>query len=122
MAALIGVLAVAFFVGICGITYQLMGRMASERELGMSQHIKAMTPTTRSWHTQAVRSMSNHLASDIIYLPGWIIISTIIARLAFPVTSVAALIFYHILAGLSLPSFPFLVPVSSVRFNCPELQ
>lgn len=82
-----------------------MGQMASERELGMSQHIEAMTPTTRSWHTQAVRSMSNHLASNIIYLPGWIIMSIIMVRLAFPATSVAVLIFYHILTGLSLSSF-----------------
>lgn len=105
MAALINILAVAFFIGICGITYQLTGQMASERELGMSQLIEAMTPATRSWHTQAARLISNHLAFDIIYLPGWVIMSIIIARLAFPTTSVAILIFYHILAGLSLSSF-----------------
>lgn len=93
MAALIDILAVAFFIGICGITYQLTGQIASERELGMSQLIEAMTPTTRSWHTQAVRLISDHLAFDIIYLPGWIIMSIIMARLALPATSVAVLIF-----------------------------
>jgi len=31
--------------------------------------------------------------------------SIILARLAFPATSVAVLIFYHMLAGLSLSSF-----------------
>ena len=49
-------------------TLPTYGSMASERELGMSQRIEAMTPTTRSWHTQAVRPMSNRLASDFIYL------------------------------------------------------
>ncbi|KAF2804277.1 uncharacterized protein BDZ99DRAFT_511680 [Mytilinidion resinicola] len=105
MAALIDILAVAFFIGICGVTYQLTGQMASERELGISQLIEAMTPASKGWHTQAARLLSNHLAFDIIYLPGWIIMSIIMQRLAFPTTSVAIPIFYHILAGLSLSSF-----------------
>ncbi|KAF2499146.1 hypothetical protein BU16DRAFT_479678 [Lophium mytilinum] len=105
MQALINILAVAFFIGICGVTYQLTGQMASERELGISQLIEAMTPASKGWHTQAARLLSNHLAFDIIYLPGWIIMSIIMQRLAFPTTSVAILIFYQVLAGFSLSSF-----------------
>lgn len=48
MQALIDILAVAFFIGICGVTYQLTGQMASERELGISQLIEAMTPTSKN--------------------------------------------------------------------------
>ena len=35
MGALIVILAVAYFVGIVGICYQLTGEMAKERELGL---------------------------------------------------------------------------------------
>jgi ATP-binding cassette subfamily A (ABC1) protein 3 len=48
--------------------------MASERELGMSQLIEAMTPNRHRWYTQAARLLSTHLAFDIIYLPAWIIV------------------------------------------------
>jgi len=49
--------------------------MASERELGMSQLIEAMTPNKHRWHTQAARLLANHLAFDIIYLPSWVVVS-----------------------------------------------
>ena len=48
--------------------------------------------------------------------------SIIMARLAFPAASVAVLIFHPHLLVFCFRVFPFLVPVSSVRLNCPELQ
>ncbi|PSR83555.1 hypothetical protein BD289DRAFT_369789 [Coniella lustricola] len=105
MGALIDILAVAYFIGVCGVTYQLTGHMASERELGVSQLVEAMTPSTKPWHTQAARLLSNHFAFDIIYLPGWIIMGAILRSLSFLHTSWAILILYHILAGLALSSF-----------------
>ncbi|KAF3769793.1 P-loop containing nucleoside triphosphate hydrolase protein [Cryphonectria parasitica EP155] len=108
MGALINILAVAYFIGICGVTYQLTGQMASERELGISQLVEAMTPSTRRWHTQAARLLSNHLAFDIIYIPGWIIMGAILRALSFIHTSWGILIIYHILAGLALSSFSIL--------------
>jgi ATP-binding cassette, subfamily A (ABC1), member 3 len=108
MDSLINILAVAFYIGVCGVTYQLTGHMASEREIGMSQLIEAMTPNRIAWRTPAARLLSNHLAFDIIYLPGWIIMGVIVARIVFPNSSVAMLLFYHILAGLSLTSFSIL--------------
>ncbi|KAF2181612.1 nod factor export ATP-binding protein I [Zopfia rhizophila CBS 207.26] len=105
MGALINILAVAFYIGICGTTYQLTGQMASEREAGISQLVEAMTPAKKPWQIQAARLLSNHLAFDIIYFPGWILMAIIIARLAFPTTSVGILIIFHILAGLALSSF-----------------
>lgn len=108
MRALVNILAVAFFIGICGITYQLTGHMASERELGMSQLIEAMTPNRSVWHTQVARLLANHLAFDIIYLPSWIIMAAIMRALVFPTSSDGVIIVYHILAGLSLSSFSIL--------------
>lgn len=108
MGALINILAVAYFIGVCGITYQLTGQMASERELGISQLVEAMTPAASRWHTQAARLLANHLAFDIIYVPGWIIMGAIIKALSFVHTNDGILIVYHILAGLALASFSIL--------------
>lgn len=108
MGALISILAVAYFVGVCGVTYQLTGQMASERELGISQLIEAMTPAGRPWHTQAARLLANHLAFDIIYVPGWIIMGAILKALSFVHTNIGILIVYHILVGLALSSFAIL--------------
>lgn len=43
MDAIINFLGVAYFIGICGILYQSAGHMASEREMGMSQLIEAVS-------------------------------------------------------------------------------
>ncbi|KAF2112320.1 hypothetical protein BDV96DRAFT_550472 [Lophiotrema nucula] len=105
MGALIDIIAVALYIGVCGVTYQLTGQMASERELGISQLVEAMTPAKKPWQIQAARLLSNHLAFDIIYFPGWILMAIIVNRLAFLNTNAGILIIYHILAGLALSSF-----------------
>ncbi|KAF2763115.1 ATP-binding cassette sub-family A member 7 [Pseudovirgaria hyperparasitica] len=105
MNSLITIFGLAFYVGVCGVTYQLTGHMASERELGISQLIEAMVPNTKTWHTQWARLLSLHLAFDIIYLPGWIIMGIILAVLVFPESSVAISLLFHILTGLALTSF-----------------
>lgn len=108
MGALISILAVALFLAMSNVTYQLTGLMASERELGISQLIEAMTPAKRPWHIQAARLLSNHLAFDIIHLPGWIIMGAILRGLAFIHTSWAIMIIYHVLSGLALSSYSIL--------------
>ena len=108
MGSLIDILAVAFFLGIVGNTYQLTGLMASERELGMSQLIDAMSPNPVKWHTQAARLMSYHVAFDIIYFPSWIIAAAIVNDLVFPATSFGLVFIVHLLAGLSLASWSIL--------------
>ncbi|KAK7510141.1 uncharacterized protein IWZ02DRAFT_116073 [Phyllosticta citriasiana] len=105
MNTLINILGLAFFVGTVGITYQLTGLMAAERELGISQLIEAMTPSSRPWHTQAARLLANHIAFDIIYLPGWIIMGIIVRAIVFPSSSYAVPIILHVLTGLALSSF-----------------
>ena len=108
MGTLINILAVAFFLGIVGVTYQLTGLMASERELGMSQLIEAMSPNPIKWHTQAARLLSYHIAFDIMYFPGWIIMAGIVNGLVFPATSFGLVFIVHLLAGLALSSWSIL--------------
>ncbi|KAK7532032.1 uncharacterized protein J3D65DRAFT_670682 [Phyllosticta citribraziliensis] len=105
MNTLINILGLAFFIGTVGITYQLTGLMAAERELGISQLIEAMSPSSRPWHTQAARLLANHLAFDIVYLPGWIIMGIIVRAIVFPSTSYAVPVILHVLTGLALSSF-----------------
>ncbi|EAT88627.1 hypothetical protein HBI56_042380 [Parastagonospora nodorum] len=105
MGALINIMGVALYVGVCGVTYQLTGQMAEERERGISQLVEAMSPAKKAWHTQFARLLSNHIAFDIIYFPGWVIMGLIVWALAFRSSNAAILVIFHILAGLSLTSF-----------------
>jgi ATP-binding cassette subfamily A (ABC1) protein 3 len=104
MGGIIDILAVAFFIGMVGTTYQLTGLMASEREIGMSQLLDCMMPNRRHWHAQAARLISHHLAFTFLYAPGWIVIAIILKVGVFAKTSIGVLIVFHILAGLSLCS------------------
>jgi ATP-binding cassette subfamily A (ABC1) protein 3 len=106
--AIINILGVAFLIGMVGVTYHLTGFIASERELGMSQLIEAMMPNLKRWQPQFARILSYHLAFDIIYAPGWIIMAVVLGVGVFAKTSMAILIIYHVLAGLSLASFSIL--------------
>ena len=105
MGGIINVLGVAFFIAIVGVIYQLVGLMATEREMGMTQIIEASMPNTRRWEPQVIRLLANHIAFDIMFLPGWIVIALVLSYGVFAKTSVAMLLFFHILAGLSLSSF-----------------
>ena len=105
MGGITNILAVAFFIGIVGVIYQLVGLMASERELGMTQIIEASMPNQRRWEPQAIRLLAVHLAFDMIFLPGWIAIGLITAIGVFAKTNVGILIVFNILTGLSLSSF-----------------
>lgn len=105
MGGIIQILAVAFFIGMVGVTYQLVGHAASEREHGLSQLIEAMMPNKRRWEPQAARILASHIAFDIIYVPSWVIMALILKYGVFSKTSAATLIIFHILAGLSMSSF-----------------
>ncbi|KAH7077388.1 hypothetical protein FB567DRAFT_632250 [Paraphoma chrysanthemicola] len=105
MGALINIMGVALYIGVCGVTYQLTGQMAEERERGISQLVEAMSPAKKAWHTQFARLLANHIAFDMIYFPGWVIMGLIVWALAFKTTNAGILVIFHILAGLSLTSF-----------------
>jgi ATP-binding cassette, subfamily A (ABC1), member 3 len=106
--AIINILGVAFLIGMVGVTYHLTGFIASERELGMSQLIEAMMPNLKRWQPQVARILSYHLAFDIIYVPGFIIMGVVLGVGVFAQTSMAIVIIYHLLSGLSLASFSIL--------------
>ena len=105
MGGIIDILAVAFFIGIVGVIYQLVGLIASERELGMTQIIEASMPNARRWEPQLGRLVANHVAFDIMFLPGWIVMALILGYGVFAKTSMGILILFNLLAGLSLSSF-----------------
>ncbi|KAL4868540.1 hypothetical protein BDV12DRAFT_197234 [Aspergillus spectabilis] len=105
MGAIIDVIAIAVFIGIVGVTYQLTGLIAMERELGMSQIIDCMMPNSSPWKSQAARFCAAHLALDIVYGPGWIIMGAILKAGVYSRTSAGITIVFHILTGLALSSF-----------------
>lgn len=105
MSGITQILAVAFFIAVVGVIYQLVGAMASERELGMAQLLEAMMPNRQRWQPQFARLASYHIAFSLIYLPGWIVMSLILARGVFAKTNVAIIVIHHLLTGLSLASF-----------------
>ena len=78
MGAIINIMAIAIFIGIVGVTYQLTGLIAMERELGMSQLIDCMMPNESRWQSQAARFIAAHLALDFVYGIGWIIMGAIL--------------------------------------------
>ena len=108
MGGIIDILAVAFFIGVVGVTYQLTGLIAIERETGMAQLLDCMMPNTKRWQPQMARIIGNHLAFDIIYGPGWIVMGIILAIGVFSKTSTGILVVFHILAGLSMSSMSIL--------------
>jgi ATP-binding cassette, subfamily A (ABC1), member 3 len=104
MGGIIDILAVAFFIGMVGVTYQLTGLIASERENGMAQLLDCMMPNTKRWQPQAARIIANHIAFDIMYGPAWIVMAIILSVGVFSRTSAAIMVIFHILAGLSMSS------------------
>jgi ATP-binding cassette, subfamily A (ABC1), member 3 len=102
---IINIVAVAFFVGMVGIVYHESGFIASERELGMSQLLEAMMPNRRRWEPQLARILSYHLAFDIIYLPGWLVMGAVLGSGLWADSNVGIVIIHHLLAGLALSSW-----------------
>lgn len=104
MGGIIDILAVAFFIGVVGVTYQLTGLIAAEREQGMAQLLDCMMPNSRRWQPQMARILANHIAFDLLYGPGWIIMAIILSVGVFSKTSAAIVIIFNILSGLSMSS------------------
>ncbi|KAI0429631.1 hypothetical protein F5Y09DRAFT_256524 [Xylaria sp. FL1042] len=107
-SSLTNFLAVAFVIIVIGVCYHMTGHMATEREIGMSQLLDAMMPTKYLWQAQVARLLSHHLAFTVVYLPGWVIGSIIVARGVWAHTNVAIVLIYYILAGLAFTSMSIL--------------
>ncbi|CAH0051488.1 unnamed protein product [Clonostachys solani] len=96
------ILSIAYFIAMVGVLYQLAGRVATEREIGMAQLLDTMMPNTRRWETQAARLLSHLAAFVFVYAPGWIAIGAVIGAMSFTNTSIIIPILSHLLAGISL--------------------
>lgn len=105
MGGIIDILAVAFYIGMVGVSYQLTGMVAKEREIGMAQLLDSMMPNKARWQPQAARIVANHFAFDLMYLPGWVVMSIILFVGVFAETSPAIMLIYNILTGLATASF-----------------
>ncbi|CAI6101462.1 unnamed protein product [Clonostachys chloroleuca] len=105
------ILAIAYFIAMVGVVYQLAGRVATEREIGMAQLLDTMMPNTRRWETQAARLLSHLIAFVFVYAPGWIAMGAVIGAMSFTNTSIIIPILSHLLAGTSLAS-------SGLFFGC----
>ena len=101
------VLAFAFFFGLCGITYHITGHIAKQREDGMLQLVDAMMPNSR-WQSLVIRLASVHIAFDIIYVPGWVVMGIVAGTVAFPHTNTGYLVLLYLLTGLALTSYSIL--------------
>ncbi|KAI4086325.1 MAG: hypothetical protein LQ344_007648 [Seirophora lacunosa] len=109
MRALTNYLAVALFIGMCGITYHLPGHFASERELGLSSLIDAMLYAKYWVHPMLVRLVSVYLSFASIYLPAWIAMGIIVSRLIFTHTEPSIVVFFHILTGFALAGYSIFI-------------
>lgn len=107
-SSLTNFLAVAFVLIVIGVCYHMTGHIATEREIGMSQLLDAMMPTRYLWQPQVARTLSHHLSFSIVYLPGWVIGSIIVARGVWTHTNVAIVLIYFILAGFAFTSLSIL--------------
>lgn len=108
MGGIINILAVAFFIGVVLVCYQLTGLVATEREIGMAQLLDSMMPNSRRWQPQMARIIANHLAFDLIYFPGWVVMAIILSGGVFAKTSAGIMIITNILGGLSVSSMSLL--------------
>jgi len=105
MNALYNYLAVAMFIGICGITYQMPGHIATERELGISSLIDSMLYTSHQTYAMLARLVSVYLSFVAIYMPSWLAMGAIVATLMFEQTSTSIIVPFHLLTGLSLTGY-----------------
>lgn len=101
MGGIINYLGVAFFFGGVGIIYHSVGFLIHERESGISQLIDATIP-----HIHRRRCQIPFL---LVYLPGSLRCSLILAYLVFVRTSVAAITLFHVLTLSSLSSFALFI-------------
>ena len=108
------------FLCYVGIAYQLPGAVASERAIGLTAHMKAMglLDSARimsdfvfldaAWLLTVISS-SWHLSISLIYLPAWVIVSIVWHSRIFVLTNVGLVLAVHVLLGLILASWSFVV-------------
>jgi ABC-type multidrug transport system ATPase subunit len=105
MRALYNYLAVAMFIGICGICYHMPGHIATERELGISSLVDSMLFTSHQTYAMLARLISVYLSFVAVYMPSWLAMGAIVATLIFEQTPASIIVPFHLLTGLSLTGY-----------------
>ena len=101
-------LSVVWLIGFIGVTYQLVGIVAAERESGMADLIESMMPNRRRWERQFARFVGHYLAFVVVWGPSWIVMGLIMKIGIYPYASVGIILLFNILAGLAFISFSLL--------------
>ncbi|KAF2687515.1 ABC transporter [Lentithecium fluviatile CBS 122367] len=104
MNMVMNVLAAPFYLSIACAIYHATGFIATEREIGMARLLDTMMPNRARWQPQVARIISNHLAFDLLYAPGWIVGGAILGARCFPATTAIIPVIFHLLSGLSTVS------------------
>ncbi|KAF2032632.1 ABC transporter [Setomelanomma holmii] len=101
-------IAVVWYIGFIGLCYQLVGVMATEREMGMASLLESMMPNLNRWEPHMARLLGHWVAFTVVYFPSWIIIAILAKVGLFPETNAGILIIFYILTGFSLNSWSIL--------------
>ncbi|KAF9471812.1 P-loop containing nucleoside triphosphate hydrolase protein [Pholiota conissans] len=98
-------IALALIINFIGVAYQIPGAVASDRAMLITAHMKAMGLL------DSARILSTHIAICLTYLPAWIAISLIWKYLIFVETNAGLVVAVHLLLGLTLASWSFVIAV-----------
>ncbi|KAF9471023.1 P-loop containing nucleoside triphosphate hydrolase protein [Pholiota conissans] len=99
------IIGLAFFLTFTGIVYQIPGSVANERALLITEHMKAMGLY------DSARILSWHVGISLTYLPAWIVVALLWKVRIFVETSGGLIVLVHVLLGLVLASWSFVVAV-----------
>ncbi|KAF8971850.1 hypothetical protein BDZ97DRAFT_1650923 [Flammula alnicola] len=98
-------IALALFINFIGVSYQIPGSVAGERAMLITEHMKAMGLL------DSARILSWHLSISLTYLPAWIAVGVIWKYFIFVETNAGLIIVLHLLLGLVLASWSFVVAI-----------
>lgn len=59
-------IAIVWYIGFIGLSYQLVGVMAKEREHGMADLLESMMPNVNRWQPQFARLLGHWIAFTLV--------------------------------------------------------
>ncbi|KAJ8099088.1 hypothetical protein POJ06DRAFT_255912 [Lipomyces tetrasporus] len=95
MNAVINYISPAMYLAMIGVVYHMTGRVASEREHGLSTLLESMGCR------KAARHLSFFLAFSTLYLVGWIVVGVAVGLSLFKTSNLGTVIVFHILNGFA---------------------
>ncbi|KAK9324278.1 hypothetical protein V1517DRAFT_337094 [Lipomyces orientalis] len=95
MNAVINYISPAMYLAMIGVVYHITGRVASEREHGLSTLLESMGCR------KAARHLSFFLAFSTLYVVGWIVVGVAVGISLFKTSNLGTVIVFHILNGIA---------------------